>query len=140
MLECVSVLSIWVHKCPSNALQVPKCLSTLRVLSECPNARVLSECLKYLSTLWVSLNVHPVPVSNQMWLKRILSIKRCFMYMQNEKITALGKLLKLVLDTYFLQRLNLAFCVGTFKRNVRRVLMTFTLPLNRKISSEIPFN
>ena len=62
------------------------------------------------------------------------------MYMQNEKITALGKLLKLVLDTYFLQRLNLAFCVGTFKRNVRRVLMTFTLPLNRKISSEIPFN
>ena len=62
------------------------------------------------------------------------------MYMQNEKITALGKLLKLVLDTYFLQRLNLAFCVGTFKRNVRRVLITFTLPLNRKISSEIPFN
>ena len=62
------------------------------------------------------------------------------MYVQNEKITALGKLLKLVLDTYFLQRLNLAFCVGTFKRNVRRVLITFTLPLNRKISSEIPFN
>ena len=62
------------------------------------------------------------------------------MYMQNEKITALGKLLKLVLDTYFLQRLNLAFCVGTLKRNVRRVLMTFTLPLNRKLSSEIPFN
>ena len=62
------------------------------------------------------------------------------MYVQNEKITALGKLLKLVLDTYFLQRLNLTFCVGTLKRNVRRVLMTFTLPLNRKLSSEIPFN
>ena len=125
----------------SPSAQMPKYSpSALWVPSECPNARVLSECLKYLSTLWVSLNVHPVPVSNQMWLKRILSIKRCFMYMQNEKITALGKLLKLVLDTYFLQRLNLAFCVGTFKRNVRRVLITFTLPLNRKISSEIPFN
>ena len=62
------------------------------------------------------------------------------MYMQNEKIRVLGKLLKLVLDTYFLQRMNLAFCVGTFKRNVRWALMIFALPFNRKRSSEIPFN
>ena len=57
--------------------------------------------------------------------------------MQKEKIRALGKLLKLVLDICFLQRLNLAFCVGTFIKNVRLGLMILTLPLNKKSSFEM---
>ena len=67
----------------------------------------------------------------------ILSIKICFTFMQKEKIRALGKLLKLVLDICFLQRLNLAFCVGTFIKNVRLGLMILTLPLNKKSSFEM---
>ena len=53
--------------------------------------------------------------------------------MQKEKIRALGKLLKLVLDICFMQRLNLAFCVGTFIQIVRLALMILTLPLNNKV-------
>ena len=35
--------------------------------------------------------------------------------------------------------MNLAFCVGTFTKNVRLALMILTLPLNKKRSSEMPF-
>ena len=61
------------------------------------------------------------------------------MYMQKEKIIALGKLLKLVLDICFLQRFNLAICVGTLIRKVRLALMILALPLNKKSSSEMTF-
>ena len=40
--------------------------------------------------------------SNQMWVEQNSQHKTCFMYMQKEKIIALGKLLKLVLDICFL--------------------------------------
>ena len=59
-LKCSSA---GVPKCPPStgvpskylsALQVPECLSTLWLLSECPSAQVLSEYLKCSSALWVS--------------------------------------------------------------------------------------
>ena len=126
-------------ECPS--AQVPKCPpSAFWVPSECPSAPVLSECLKCSSALWLSLNVRPMPeyLIRCDW-NEMLSIKRCFDVLcickKKKSERWFGKLLKLVLDILFLWRLNLTFCVGTFKRSVRVALMILTLTLNKKRSS-----
>ena len=79
--ECPIALSAWVHsECPSD-LQVPKCPSALLVPSEwSPSVRVLSECYKCLSALWVSLDARSVSECLiRCDLYEILSMKRCFM-------------------------------------------------------------
>ena len=53
--------------------------------------------------------------------------------MQKEKIRAL------IWKAFEISFRYLAFCLGTFKRNVRLTLVILTLTLNKKGSSEVPF-
>ena len=60
--------------------------------------------------------------------------------MQKEKIRALiWKAFEISFRYLLFVKIDLAFCLGTFKRNVRLTLVILTLTLNKKGSSEVPF-
>ena len=135
-------------ECPPSALRVPKCPSAFRVpqMFECPQS-----VFKCTSRAWIS---------NQMGLEQNAKQKNMFHVKRKKhkkKKMVEKNLRSLILKQYQSADLKsfwnwfgisdlckdfckiLLFFVGTFIRNFRLALMILTLPLNKKLSSEMPF-